>query len=82
MKERNVYYSRRMKAASAENAAFPTILSVIVDLEDSSKTELPYLGTQYELGEKLEHHLTGAKMHGDQVRFFPTMNTARKVKIN
>jgi hypothetical protein len=78
MKERAGYYERRKEASAPANKAFPTILSVIIDLEDSSKTGLPYLAKEAPFTHKLDHHLTGAKLHGDHVRFFPTMNTVGK----
>lgn len=78
MKERSAYYVRRKEAATANNMAFPTVMSVIIDLEDSSKTGLPYLGMEASFAKQIEHHLTGAKLHGDHVHFFPTMNTVGK----
>lgn len=78
MKERAGYYERRKESSSANNIAFPTILSMIIDLEDSSKTGMPYLAREATLNHQLEHHLTGAKIHGDHVHFFPTTNTVGK----
>ena len=65
-------------ANSPTNRSYPTILSIIVDLEDSSKTGLPYCGREYAMSKKLDHHLTGAKMHGEGMYFFPTVNTVHK----
>lgn len=78
MKERGGYYERRKKGSSAANMAFPTTLSIIIDLEDSSKTGLPYLAKEATFTHKLDQHLTGAKIHGDHVHFFPTMDTVGK----
>lgn len=78
MREREAYYVKRAEAASPENLAFARILSIIVDLEDSTKTGLPYLAKEATFTKQLDHHLTGAKIHGDHVHFFPTMNTVGK----
>jgi hypothetical protein len=78
MREREAYYAKRAEATSPENIKFPRILSIIIDLEDSSKTGLPYLANEATLAAPLDHHLTGAKIHGDHVHFFPTMNTVGK----
>ena len=78
MREREAYYAKRAEATSPENLAYPRVLSVIIDLEDSSKTGLPYLAKEAPFAAPLDHHLTGAKIHGDHVHFFPTMNTVGK----
>ena len=78
MKERSAYYARREDAEAPENRAYPRILSLIIDLEDSSKTGLPCFGSEATFGKPLDHHLTGVKIHGDHAHFFPTMNTVGK----
>jgi hypothetical protein len=60
------------------NSGFPTVLSIIIDLEDSTKTGLPYLAKEATFTKQLDHHLTGVKIHGDHVHFFPTINTVGK----
>ena len=38
MREREAYYTKCAEATSPENLAYPRVLSIIIDLEDSSKT--------------------------------------------
>ena len=62
MKEREIYYDRRVHAVNINNTYGPRILSFIIDGEDSGKTGLPHYGTQYEFSKKLSHHITGVKV--------------------
>jgi hypothetical protein len=50
MKEQAGYYERRKEVSSTTNLASPTNLSVIIDLEDSSITVLPYLAKEATYG--------------------------------
>jgi hypothetical protein len=62
MKEREIYYDRRMHAVTTNRIHGPRILSFILDGEDSGKTGLPHYGTQHEFTKKLGHHITGVKV--------------------
>ena len=81
MLERQQYFNRREVAAKSvtdPDPKSPKIMSVIIDIMDQNRCNIPYLGTQKSFGNPLNQIVVAIKEHGYGVTIYRVVETVGK----